>query len=189
MKTIRIVLTAKDPKYFWIRLVSLIIAVGASALAAYAISLGRRADANPPTSIALKSSVSAAPTSPSDSTARAIIAPASSSKTPTQGASVDKRGLHTITFTLYDAGIEPDIVHTRKGLVAIVIEDYSGGTNGLVVERETGSGRVSVGQVNRSDSASVARWRGRQELVLNPGTYRVHDSSRPANLAQIVVEH
>ena len=101
---------------------------------------------------------------------------------------IDKRGLHTVTFGLYDAGIEPDVIHTRKGLVAVLIEDVSGGTKGLLVERETGSGRIAIGQVLRAGPASQASWRGRSEFMLEPGTYRVTDTSRPQNFAQLIVE-
>src|ERR1700730_6717291 len=58
----------------------------------------------------------------------------------------DKRGLHGIVFTLYPVGIEPATLHTTKGLVSISIEDDSGGTAGLVLERETGKANASPGQ-------------------------------------------
>lgn len=96
----------------------------------------------------------------------------------------DKRGLHVIVFTLYDEGIEPAVLHTTKGLVAVSIEDHSGGTAGLVVEREIGNSTVGIGRIDRDQN----HWRGRAELRLEPGRYRVFDSSRPANDAEIVVD-
>lgn len=111
-------------------------------------------------------------------------APVPGSQPGTQASVKDKSGLHVIVFTLYDAGIEPAALHTTKGLVAISIEDHSGGTAGLVIERETGSERASIGQVNRNEN----QWRGRAELRLEPGRYHVFDSSRPANDAEIVVD-
>jgi hypothetical protein len=102
----------------------------------------------------------------------------------TQPLAKDKHGLHVIVFTLYDAGIEPAVLHTTKGLVAVSIEDHSGRTAGLVIERESGNGKVSIGQVNRNEN----QWRGRAELRLEPGRYHVFDSSRPDNEAEIVVD-
>jgi hypothetical protein len=105
-----------------------------------------------------------------------------------QGTQIDKRGLHVVIFTIYDNGIEPDIVHASKGPIAILLEDRSGGTKGLVVERETGGVRAGVGQVNRPDASSPTQWRGRTEFSLGPGTYRVTDSSRPLNFAELMVD-
>jgi hypothetical protein len=96
----------------------------------------------------------------------------------------DKRGLHGIVFTLYPAGIEPAVQHTTKGLVAVSIEDHSGGTAGLVIEREIASVKVSLGQVIRD----LDHWRGRTEMRLEPGRYRVFDSSRPDNDAELIVD-
>jgi hypothetical protein len=101
---------------------------------------------------------------------------------------IDKRGLHMVTFGLYDVGIEPDVIHTSKGLIAVQIEDVSGGSKGLLVERETGNDRVAIGQVLRFGPASQASWRGRSEFNLEPGTYRVTDTSRPQNFAHLIVE-
>jgi hypothetical protein len=80
------------------------------------------------------------------------------------------------------------VVHTSKGLVAILLEDRSGGTRGLLIERETGTVRSGVGQINRPDVSSSAQWRGRSEFNLGPGTYRVTDSSRPLNFAELIVD-
>jgi hypothetical protein len=96
----------------------------------------------------------------------------------------DKRGLHEIVFTLYPTGIEPAVLHTTKGLVAVAIEDHSGGTAGLAVEKEIGNVKVSLGQVVRD----LNHWRGRTELRLEPGRYRVFDSSRPDNDAELIVD-
>jgi hypothetical protein len=101
-----------------------------------------------------------------------------------QPSVTDKRGLHGIVFTLYPAGIEPAVQHTTKGLVAVSIEDHSGGTAGLVIEREIAGVKVSLGQVIRD----LNHWRGRSELRLEPGSYRVFDSSRPDNDADLIVD-
>ena len=101
-----------------------------------------------------------------------------------QASAADKRGLHGIVFTLYPVGIEPASLHTTKGLVSISIEDHSGGTAGLVIERETGNAKVSLGQVTRD----LNHWRGGTEMRLEPGRYRVFDSSRPDNDAELIVD-
>lgn len=76
------------------------------------------------------------------------------------------------------------MLHTTKGLVAVAIEDHSGGTAGLGVEKEIGNVKVSLGQVVRD----LNHWRGRTELRLEPGRYRVFDSSRPDNDAELIVD-
>src|SRR2546430_12780747 len=55
--------------------------------------------------------------------------------------------VQVVRFTLYDAGIYPRQARVEKGLVAITIEDFSGGTSGLVVQRLNGNTRQSVGTV------------------------------------------
>jgi hypothetical protein len=90
----------------------------------------------------------------------------------------------TVRFNLYDLGILPREVHVQKGLLAINIEDYSGGTTGLVVERETGNAPELVGRVERTG----AHWRGRGEIRLAPGRYQVYMADRPANRALLVIE-
>jgi hypothetical protein len=105
-------------------------------------------------------------------------------QSPAQPLATDKRGLHGLVFTLYPSGIEPAVLHTTKGIVVVSIEDHSGGSAGLVIERETGSLRVVSGQVHRFEN----HWRGKTELRLEPGRYHVFDSSRPDNEAEIVVD-
>ncbi|MEK6303566.1 MAG: hypothetical protein AABO41_22920, partial [Acidobacteriota bacterium] len=90
----------------------------------------------------------------------------------------------TVRFDLFDMGILPREVHVRPGLLAITIEDYSGGTSGVVVERETGNAPEQVGRVERAGG----HWRGRREIRLGPGRYQVRMADRPANRALLVVE-
>ena len=87
-------------------------------------------------------------------------------------------------FTLYDAALYPREAHARHGHLIISLVDYTGGALGLIVERDTDHARQDVGQLTRRG----VRWRGRQELDLGPGTYRVYDASRPENVATLVVE-
>lgn len=103
----------------------------------------------------------------------------------TPATAPDKHGpVEVVRFTLYDAGIYPRQARVQKGLVAIMIEDLSGGTSGVVVERARGNDRAQVGLVKRFEKHR----RGRGEIVLTPGHYLIYDSSRPANLATLVVE-
>jgi hypothetical protein len=89
-----------------------------------------------------------------------------------------------VRFNLFDQGIYPREIHVAQGLLAIAIEDYSGGTTGLVVERETGNAPQQVGVVGRGDPP----WRGKGEMRLAPGRYQVYMADRPDNRALLVVE-
>src|SRR5258706_3179129 len=99
------------------------------------------------------------------------------------GANVPHGPVQVVRFTLYDAGICPRQARVEKGLVAITIEDLSGGTSGLVVQRVSGNSRQSVGTVQRIQN----HWRGRQELQLEPGNYELFMADRPNNKAQLTV--
>lgn len=92
--------------------------------------------------------------------------------------------VRVVRFTLYDAGIYPSEVRVDEGLVAITIEDVSGGTGGLVVAPEVGSDLIQLGLVQCFEDQR----RGRGELALTPGRYVVFDSSRPSNRAKLIVE-
>jgi hypothetical protein len=91
--------------------------------------------------------------------------------------------LQVVKFTLYDVGIYPREAHAEEGLLWIIIEDYSGGTTGLVVERETGNAPERVGSVQRDGP----HWRGKSDIRLGAGRYRVHMADRPANQAVLIV--
>ena len=101
----------------------------------------------------------------------------------TSAAAAKNGPVQVVRFTLYDAGIYPREAQVQKGLVAIMIEDLSGGTSGLVVQRMNGNARQSVGNVQRIQS----HWRGRQEIQLEPGNYEVFMADRPKNKAQLTV--
>lgn len=89
-----------------------------------------------------------------------------------------------VKFNLFDMGIYPREVHISKGLVAISIEDYSGGTSGLVVRRENENAPDRVGSVERGGKG----WRAQNELKLEAGRYIVYMTDRPDNRALLVVE-
>jgi hypothetical protein len=95
-----------------------------------------------------------------------------------------KEPARVVKFQLFEDGIYPREVHVDKGLLAINIEDYSGGTAGLVVERETGGLPEQVGRVERSG----AHWKGKSQMRLSPGQYKVYMADRPANRALLVIE-
>jgi len=89
--------------------------------------------------------------------------------------------LQVVRFTLYDIGIYPRETVADKGVIAISIEDLSGGSEGLILERETGG---AIAHVSREGKQR----RGRGEVKLTPGRYRVYDASRPTNSATLIVE-
>jgi hypothetical protein len=184
MRAVRTPFTASNPKYFWPRLTSIALVMAVGSLATYGIA-ARRSEPKRPAAVAGATPLYA-PIDTSAANESTTTSPPRSGTAP--GTQVDKRGLHIVAFTFYDNGIEPDTVHTSKGPIAILLEDRSGGTKGLVLERETGSVRVGVGQVNRADPTSPTPWRGRTEFNLGPGTYRVTDSSRPLNFAELIVD-
>ncbi len=166
---------SKKSKVFWAALLTLLVCVGALALAAgRSLSVVGSEETTVPASQAGSALTMTGPSR---------LMPASDAVTepnviPAHGP------VHVVRFTLYDAGIYPREVRVDKGLVAITIEDLSGGTSGLVVERVNGNGRVSIGSVQRFER----HWRGREELQLQPGSYEVHMADRPNNRALLIVE-
>jgi len=93
--------------------------------------------------------------------------------------------VQVVRFTLHDVGILPKQARARKGLVAVTLEDYSGGSAGLVVERQNnGHAPERAGQVHRYDRSR----RGRAELRLEPGTYAVFDGDNPERRAELTIE-
>jgi len=92
--------------------------------------------------------------------------------------------VQVVRFTLYDIGIYPQEARVAHGRVVLSLVDYTGGSAGLVVERETEQVRELAGLVTRTGG----HWRGRRELNLGPGIYRLYDASRPENRATLVVE-
>ena len=92
--------------------------------------------------------------------------------------------VQTVRFALHDAGILPREARAQRGQVSIVMQDLSGGTDGLVVERETGNAPERVTHVHRGQQFG----RGKETLELTPGTYQVWDASRPENRATLIIE-
>jgi hypothetical protein len=99
--------------------------------------------------------------------------------------SVSERGpVQNIRFILYATGVYPREARVQQGAVAIAVEDRTGTSAGLAVERQDESRNVRVGQVKRS----TEQGRGRSRFRLDPGRYRVFDVTRPANAAVLLVE-
>lgn len=92
--------------------------------------------------------------------------------------------IEVVQFAIYDVGIYPGETSVKAGKVGISIEDYSGGTSGLIVEKMTGNTPLAITTVLRDDKYM----RGRQNLQLTPGTYEVYANERPNNRAKLIVE-
>ena len=92
--------------------------------------------------------------------------------------------VQNIRFTIYDAGVYPQETHVGKGLIAVSIEDLSGASAGLVIERSNGNDHARIGLVRR-----LARhFRGKSEMVLTPGQYNVYDLGHPEQRSSLMVE-
>ena len=107
---------------------------------------------------------------------------------PTQESGVTVRRterVQVVRFTLYDVGIVPQTAYAQPGLVTIAVEDLSGGTTGLVVERDDeGQARTQLGEVRRNEN----KRRCQAELRLAPGRYQLYMADRPENRAELIVE-
>lgn len=101
------------------------------------------------------------------------------------GAQASVRGpIQNIRFTVYDVGIYPRQCRVGGGLVSISIEDRTGNSTGLLIERQDGNVRVPVGRVVRFAN----QLRGRERLRLEPGRYRISDANRETSDAELTVE-
>ena len=89
-----------------------------------------------------------------------------------------------VQFTIYDVAIYPQEARVQKGRVAVSIEDLTGSSSGLIIDRVEGNERARAGVVNRA----MNRLRVRDEFFLPPGHYEVSDASRPDNRAELIVE-
>lgn len=116
--------------------------------------------------------------------ARASSAASTTTLTPKPLQGPAREAVRFVRFNLYDQAIIPREFHVSEGLAAICIEDYSGGTTGMVVERLGGSAPVRIGVVERTGP----EWRGQQEMRLTVGSYKVYMSDRPDNHALLVVD-
>lgn len=92
--------------------------------------------------------------------------------------------VQVLRFTVYDIGLYPQEARAKPGMVTISIEDLSGASSGLIIERIEASSRVPGGLVSKQTN----RLRSRSEFFLPQGRYEVADASRPDNRALLIVE-
>lgn len=95
-----------------------------------------------------------------------------------------ERRVQVLRFTLYDTGIYPNEARANPGSVTISIEDLTGSSDGLLIQRVDTPGRTSVGAVNKA----TRLLRVRKELQLPRGTYELIDSTRQENRALLIVD-
>ena len=99
--------------------------------------------------------------------------------------SATERGpVRMIRFVLLDTGLYPRQMRVNKGLINLAVEDETGISEGLVVERVVNGARERIGTVRRMSNAR----RGRELMQLTPGEYVVYDASKPNNQANLIVE-
>lgn len=106
-----------------------------------------------------------------------------SSSVETLTVPASERRVQIVRFTLYDTGIYPQEARANPGSVTISIEDLTGSSDGLLIQRVDTNGRVPVGAVNKA----ARLLRVRKELQLPRGTYEVIDSTRQENRALLFV--
>lgn len=92
--------------------------------------------------------------------------------------------IRNLRFTLFDAGIRPNEMRIKPGLVNIHIEDRTNISQGLTIRRILGSERALLTTVQKAPD----QLRGRSFVRLMPGQYELFDASRPANKAVLLVE-
>ena len=100
-----------------------------------------------------------------------------------QGAS-ERGPVRMIRFVLLDTGLYPRQMRVNKGLINLAVEDETGISEGLVIERVVNGARERITTVRRRSNAR----RGRELMPLTPGQYVVYDASKPNNQANLIVE-
>jgi hypothetical protein len=106
-----------------------------------------------------------------------------SSTVETLTVPASERRVQVVRFTLYDTGIYPHETRANPGSVTISIEDLTGSSDGLLIQRVDTNGRMPVGAVNKA----ARTLRTRKELHLPAGNYELVDASRTANRALLIV--
>ena len=99
-------------------------------------------------------------------------------------AATERGPVRMIRFVLLDTGLYPRQMRVNKGLINLVVEDETGISDGLVVERVVDSARERITTIRRMSNAR----RGRELMQLTPGQYVVYDASKPNNQANLIVE-
>jgi hypothetical protein len=92
--------------------------------------------------------------------------------------------VRNLRFTLFEAGIRPNEIQIKSGLVQILLEDKTNVAQGLIVRRMVGAEKLGIGTVQKSNEQT----RGRAMFRLAPGEYELFDPSQPASKAVVTVE-
>ena len=100
-----------------------------------------------------------------------------------QGES-ERGPVRMIRFVLLETGLYPRSMRVDKGLINLAVEDETGISEGLVVERVVDSSRERITTIRRMPNVR----RGRELMRLTPGQYVVYDASKPNNQARLIVE-
>jgi hypothetical protein len=89
-----------------------------------------------------------------------------------------------IRFVLLDNGVYPRQMRVQQGLINLAVEDETGVSEGLAVERVVNSDRERITTIRRRPEVR----RGRELMRLTSGQYIVYDASKPNNKANLLVE-
>lgn len=109
--------------------------------------------------------------------------PAANEVVVAQGDS-ERGPVRMIRFVLLENALYPRSMRVNQGLINLSVEDETGSSEGLVVERIVNGNRERVTTIRRLPNIR----RGRELLRLTPGQYVVYDASRPDNKAELIVE-
>jgi hypothetical protein len=91
--------------------------------------------------------------------------------------------VQNIRFTVYDVGIYPQEMTLDAGRVGIAIDDRTGKSAGLSLQRLNGNNSEPVGQVDMAAN----RHRSRGYVKLTPGRYKLFDKSNPQIFSTLIV--
>ncbi|HJP91217.1 MAG TPA: hypothetical protein VJ875_04625 [Pyrinomonadaceae bacterium] len=95
-----------------------------------------------------------------------------------------QRRVQVVCFTLYDVGIYPQEARATAGSITISIEDLTGSSSGLIIDRLDATVRLPAGVVSKATNLL----RARAELFLPAGRYELTDANRRDNRALLIVE-
>lgn len=91
--------------------------------------------------------------------------------------------VQNIRFTVYDVGIYPQELTVDAGRVGIAVDDRTGKSTGLSLQRLTGNKDEFVGQVEMTAN----HHRSRGYVKLTPGRYKLLNKSDPQIFSTLIV--
>ena len=94
-----------------------------------------------------------------------------------------KEPVQNIRFTVYDVGIYPQEITVDAGRVGIGVDDRTGKSTGLSLQRVNGNSGEFVGQVEMP----ADHHRSRGYVKLTPGRYKLSDNSNPQIFSTLIV--